>query len=59
MVTAGHVGSKLMTVVTKVGKVTVPVNKEMSAAVGESTMVPVAEYKALTSFADLEYLVTP
>ncbi len=38
VLTAGHVGSCFMTNVTCVGKVTVSVNKEMSAAVGESAI---------------------
>lgn len=48
-----------MSEVTKVKKITVSVNKEISAVGGYSAINSVKENGALTPFADSEYLVTP
>lgn len=58
-VSAGHVGSVFMAVVSGVGKKSVSVNKELSAAGGEHATWSVVEKCVLTSLTDLEYLVTP
>lgn len=57
--TAGHVGSCLMPVVTVRGKNTVSVNKEMSAVVGSTATEVACKYGASSIFADSEYSVTP
>lgn len=56
---AGTVGSELISMVTKVYKKPVSVNKEISAVGGRSATDIVVRENADTSFADLEYLVTP
>lgn len=59
VVTAGVVGSGLMSVVVCVGKCTSSVNKEVAASVGVSSTLVSVVGGGESSLTDLEYNVTP